>query len=331
MRTQNEKLTEELRKIDPLASGHPADTHLPDEGLLRRILATDLREQAPQKVSRRRILAPAAVAVMATLALLVALRGGTGGGENPLEPLTRVALAAASQAPSAKVSTLFSKTRFISMDTTVAGGESWSVFSSKLREEWRSESGPGRLREVAAAPQFVGPGDRAAWEAAGSPNFLTVDSEQTTERALPPASEVTEKEDLSSLPAEPEALFAELSQRTAQVDNSASPPVRTLLLIAELLQDPAATPSLRGALYRAAEEIPGIEYFGSTEDKLGRPGVAIGLESDYSGGRTRYELIFDPRSSEVLATASIGLAPVQFADVSPPFTLQTTLFLESRP
>jgi hypothetical protein len=142
---------------------------------------------------------------------------------------------------------------------------------------------------------------------------------------------VGDEEDLSGLPVQPEALFAELNQRTAQLDNSASPQVRTLLLIAELLQDPAATPRLRGALYCAAEEIPGIKYFGQTEDQIGRPGVAIGLESDYSGGRTRYELIFDPRTSEVLATASIGLAPVQFADVSPPFTLQTTIFLESSP
>jgi hypothetical protein len=226
----------------------------------------------------------------------------------------------------------FSKVRFSSIDTAIAGGESWSVYRTELREEWRSESEPGRLRIVNSSPRFVGPGDRAAWEAAGSPNFLADEGGEAVERTLPPESEAgDEGTGVSGLPTDPDALYGELSQRAKETDNSAPPQVRTLLLIGENLQNPAASPELRAALYRTAEKIPGIQYFGATEDEAGRSGVAIGMESSYSGGPTRYELIWDPDTSEVLATTAIVLEPVEFADAAPPFPLETTLFVESRP
>jgi hypothetical protein len=173
----------------------------------------------------------------------------------------------------------------------------------------------------------VGPGDQAAWEAAGRPNFLSGDTDEIVERTLPPDAEAG----VSTLPTDPDSLLEVLNRRASQIDNAAPPQVRTLLLIGELLQDPAATPDLRAALYRAAEGIPEIQYFGETEDELERPGMAIGMESSYSGGPTRYELIIDPGTSEVLATAAIALEAAQFVDASPPYMLETTLFLESRP
>jgi hypothetical protein len=178
----------------------------------------------------------------------------------------------------------------------------------------------------------VGPGDKAAWEAAGSPHFLADDSGEDVEHTLPPESEAGDKDaGVAGLPTDPDALYEELSRRAREIDNSAPPEVRTLLLIGESLQNPAASPDLRAALYRAAEKIPGIQYFGATEDEAGRSGVAIGMESSYSGGPTRYELIWDPDTSEVLATTAIVLEPVEFADAAPPFPLETTLFVESRP
>jgi hypothetical protein len=149
---------------------------------------------------------------------------------------------------------------------------------------------------------------------------------------LPPESAPGgEDSGISDLPFEPNALYEELNRRAQETDNSAPPPVRPLLLIGELLQDPAAGPELRAALFHAAEKIPGIQYFGATEDEAGRRGAAIGMESDYAGSPARYELIFDPDTSDVLATSALALEPVQFADASPPFPLATTLFLESSP
>jgi hypothetical protein len=338
MKPKNERLMRELRRIDPLVTGEIDEgegERSDEDAVLRKILASDPNEgEQHATVGRRRrsrsrwVLAPVAAGVALSLVAAVALIGGGGEGNSSLGPLNEVAAAAASQAPTPDAAMRYSKVRFSSIDTSIAGGESWSVYKSELREEWRSESEPGRLRVVSPPPHFVGPGDKAAWEAAGSPNFLAGDSGETVERTLPSGSEGTA---LAGLPADPDALYEELSQRAQEGASSASPQVRTLLLIAELLQDPAASPDLRAALYRAAEKIPGIQYFGATKDEAGRPGVAIGMESDYSGGPARYELIWDPETSDVLATTAIVLEPVQFADASPPFPLVTTLFLESRP
>ena len=342
MKSKNEILMRELQKIDPVTSGKSAGiaTEDPDDAaLLRRILATNPNQGAEPgpDTSRRRlrpgwVLAPIAAGVALSLVAAVALLGGGGEGGGSLGSLNEVAAAAASQVPPPDSAVRYSKVRFSSIDTAIAGGESWSVYRSELREEWRSESEPGRLRVVSPPPQFVGPGDKAAWEAAGRPEFLSGDSDEVVERTLPPESEAGGLDtDVSGLPLDPDLLLEELSQRADQVDNSAPPQVRTLLLIGELLQNPAASPDLRAALYRAAEGIPGIREFGETVDQLGRSGVAIGMESDYSGGPTRYELIFDPQSSEVLATTALSLSQVQFADAPPPFPIETTLFLDLRP
>src|SRR5215218_3031172 len=340
MKSKNEMLMRELRTIDPSTSGKAAEIareHPGGDALLQRILATDPDQGAePRPPAHRRhfpprwVLAPVAAGAVLLIAG-VALLGGGSEGSGSLGPLNEVAAAAASQAPPSASAVRYSKVRFSSIDTAIAGGESWSVYRSELREEWRSESEAGRLRVVSPLPQFVGPGDKAAWEAAGRPNFLAGDSDEVVERTLPPESEADNEVDVSSLSTDPDNLLADLSQRANQTDNSAPPEVRTLLLIGELLQNPAATPDLRAGLYRAAEKIPGIQYFGETQDQLGRSGMAIGMESSYSGGPARYELIWDPETSEVLATAAIALEPVEFADASPPFPLVSTLFIESRP
>jgi hypothetical protein len=341
MKSKDEMLMRELRKLDPAASQELVEDRgdpCVDDALLQRILATDPSEGRDRGIAPRRgwlrsrwILAPVAAGTVGVVAAVL-LVGGGGDGRGPIGPLSEVAAAAASQ-PSPPASTIgFSKVRFSSIDTAIAGGESWSVYSTEVREEWRSEFEPGRLRVVSSPPRFVGPGDKAAWEAAGSPNFLADHSGNTVERTLPPESEAgDEGTGVSGLPTDPDALYEELSQRAKETDNSAPPAVRTLLLIGEYLQNPAASSDLRASLYRAAERIPGIQYFGATEDEAGRSGVAIGMESSYSGGPTRYELIWDPDTSEVLATTALVLEPVVFADARPPFPLTTTLFLESRP
>lgn len=343
MKAKNENLMRELRKIDPLVSDRAAingtDPRLPDQALLAGILATDPEQgrepTLPARNQRRLRFRPVLVPTVAVAALLlivvVALLGGSGGtGNGVLGPLNEVAEVAASQDPPPKSIVSYSKVRFNSLDTAIAGGEAWSFYRSELREEWRSESEPGRLRVTSFPPQFVGPGDKAAWEAAGRPSFLPDSSDGTDERTLPPASEVGGDADVSRLPLDPGALLDEVNRRASRIDSPAPPQARALLLIAELLQNPAASPDLRTSLYRAAEMVPGVQAFGETQDQIGRSGIAIGVESSFSGERTRYELIFDPDTSEVMATAAIGLEHPEFADVAPPYLLETTLFLASR-
>ena len=101
-------------------------------------------------------------------------------------------------------------------------------------------------------------------------------------------------------------------------------------MIGEVLRDPAAAPELRAALYEAATKISGIEYLGEAADPIGRHGAAVGVTSTYSGGRTLYSLIYDPQTSEVLATETTALEPVSFADAEAPLVTSATIYLSSR-
>lgn len=105
-------------------------------------------------------------------------------------------------------------------------------------------------------------------------------------------------------------------------------PVKTLTLVAELLNNPLATPELRAALYEAEGRMPGIEYLGEATDAIGRRGVAVGVESANSGALTLYSLIFDPKTSQVLAYEQKPreTAPASPGEIDPP---SAKLFIES--
>ena len=89
----------------------------------------------------------------------------------------------------------------------------------------------------------------------------------------------------------------------------------TLELIAEELRDPGASPRLRRALYEAAKLIPGVEYLGEVTDPAGRRGVAVGIAGSHSGDPVRYSMIFDPETSQVLATETTSRATLLRARV----------------
>ena len=199
MKSKNDTLIEQLRSIDP-ASTENLDQPLWDSSaseLLRTILATEpqQREQrhparldrSRQKLTRKRVLAPLAVAAVTALALAIGLPGGVGGNHDAAAALNNVADAAAAQSPpTADAPYLYLKTRSTSVNTAIARGRSWSVYHSETREEWTAKNGSGRLRVVEDPSRFVGPADRAAWEAAGSLNFLPSGFEgHTVDRSVP--------------------------------------------------------------------------------------------------------------------------------------------------
>jgi hypothetical protein len=44
-----------------------------------------------------------------------------------------------------------------------------------------------------------------------------------------------------------------------------------------------------------------VELIGAARDPLGRPATAVALDFDYTGRPERYELFFDPETSQPLA------------------------------
>jgi len=272
------------------------------------------------------VLAPLTAAAAVALVMAVGLPSGGGGDGGTVGALDNVAAAAAAEPPVGDLPYLFLKTRSLTVNTTIADGEAWSVFDTELREEWVSPDGSGHVRTESQPPAFVGPGDRAAWEAAGSPNFLSNGfAGSSSEKEIPTGG----FEDASDLPTDPVPLAQQLRHEAEESNSSAPLAARMLELIAEDLRNPAVTPEQRAALYEAAQEIPGIEYLGETSDPTGRPGVAVGIHSSYSGGPTTYSLVYDPASTEVLAYEVRTQDPAAYADSEGPLLTSATVYLAS--
>lgn len=322
----------EIRELD-LSTG--------EEDLLLAIVAEPRSQAAPSRppvrIGRRPALVAAAVVLLALTALVVGLPGG--GDDEPrggLAVLDRVAAAAAEQpAPGAALPYGYLKTRGTYVDTSFYGGEAWSNYHSEVAETWVAPDGSGRRRTASFVPGFVSPADREAWERAGKPQFLAHGwGRHVGYESFGPGSFAANDAygaDLSDLPTDPEELSQWLLDRTATSSNGFPLSVRTLTLVAELLQNPFAPPDLRASLYEAEALVPGIENLGPARDLLGREGIAVGARSANSGAPTVYSLIVDPDTGAVLATEEKQLrAPSALPELDEPLVVSSTAYLESR-
>jgi hypothetical protein len=343
-------MDEALRAADPLADGDEDLASASADELLASIVASDPRNGVPPdargthllaaKVRRRRYLV-AVPLIAALLAILVAgLPGGREDGQSTLPVLARVAQAAAAQAPiDDDLPYLYLKTRSTGISTAVAGGRGWSYYAETTRELWIARDGSGRVHIVEDPRRWLGAADREGWEASGTPppfsqgrgrDVIEEDASAGRFRNFLPGGTA-----LSELPTDATDLAAWLEQRVqdpkagAGAGNGFSVAVRSLAYVAEILSNPFAPPELRAALYEAEGQIPGIEYLGAVTDELGRRGVAVGAESANSGAPTIYSLVFDPKTSQVLATQEEILeAPAALSDEGYPRT-ESVLYLES--
>jgi hypothetical protein len=180
-------------------------------------------------------------------------------------------------------------------------------------EEWLNTEGAGRFRQVTGTPRFFTAQERSAWEAAGSPA---------------PGEPVLEDEhgpwkgfrfpDTSSLPTEPEALRQAVEANDIEVKgfNLMDPKATSLdekatieELINILFEGNPMRPALRAAIFNALAELPGIKLDTDATDFLGRHGDSIRFGDDERGSAT--EFIFDPGTSDVLASRDILVAPSQ--------------------
>jgi hypothetical protein len=318
------------------------DLRAGEEQLLAAIVAEPRPEPPRPRVPghvRRRPTVVVIAAVLLALALVIGLPGGGDDGTQAgLAVLDRAAAAAAEQpTPDAALPYGYLKTRGTYVDTTSSGGEAWSNYRSEVAETWAAPDGSGRRRTVAFVPGFVSPADREAWNRAGKPPFLAHGwgRHVGTESFGPGTFAASDSfgADLSTLPTDPEELSGWLIDRVgdpAGGGNGFPLAVKTLTLVAELLQNPFAPPDLRAALYEAEARVPGIEDLGPARDELGREGIAVGARSGNSGAPTIYSLIVEPGSSEVLATEEKWLrAPSALPELAEPLVVSSTVYLES--
>lgn len=338
MTDRNDNLNRELRRLDPVEQGElEAAAESPvARAMLERIVATEEEPATAPPPARRRLRRPAlaaagAAAIAAAAAVLIfgLTAGGDGGSEHGLAAaLDRVAATAASRSQATGAPYTYLKTREVSVDANAADRRSWEVRQSTVREEWVTDDGAGRLRIVDEPARFVGSGDRAEWEGAGEPTALALAFTRRTEDRFLDAGML--RGNPEDLPADPTMLAARLRTK-AEVERGDLPvAAATLQLIAEDLRDPGASPAFRKSLYEAAERIPGILYLGAKADPAGRRGLAVGVPVEVRGVPAVYSMIFDPSTSEVLATAMTTRAPAGTDGGRGPRLLRARVYLQSR-
>jgi hypothetical protein len=184
--------------------------------------------------------------------------------------------------------------------------QTYSVFASFTRQVWAASDGSGRLSQRYTGATFVSLTDQAAWSTMGSPEahglpavLKDIDSTEGPGQLAP---------SLGSLPTDPKALLADI--QAGKVDAGGAPPgdAGAFQVIGDLLQRANASPALRSALYQAAAAIPGVELIGTAHDAVGRTGTAVAFSSQGDLD----ELIFDPKSSQLLGEATVVSDPAAY-------------------
>jgi hypothetical protein len=255
--------------------------------------ASPARRPLALRLPRRRLLAGGLGLAGAATAIVVAVLAGLGGGAvqpapaSAAETLRRVAVVA-ERAP----------------DVVLKPGQYWYVRSEQagagagdaafVREDWRSIDGSGRVVQRGAEPVDVtihGDDPKARGELYGGfPEPFTY-------------------EQLRALPVATDALYERLEQLAERWAGEHGAHValesRMFAIVGSWLRAaPPAPAKLRAALYRVAAQIPGVELMGERPDASGRPGVAVALTEEGS----RRELVFDPRTTELIAERSVRVS-----------------------
>jgi hypothetical protein len=192
---------------------------------------------------------------------------------------------------------LYTKTEDRQTWTYVPGnGRAHFLFSETLViESWTSEDGSGRTVTRPQGVSFPRPQDRDAWIQAGRPELA---SPQQDRRDAVGDNYVL---DLSQVPTDPDELRAAIERREILGGDNAD--WVSFQIIGELLHLSYRSPEHRAALYEVAANFPGVDYRGHQTDPLGRRGVSV----SYEGGGHSQELIFDPKTAELLATRWVML------------------------
>lgn len=184
----------------------------------------------------------------------------------------------------------------------VPGGRTYDVLVRTAREIWVGPDGSGRIRQVSEPAGFPTPGDRSAWEAAGSPSLSRLFAVETYDKtygpgglAAPLDTDGLNRAQLLGMENDPSSLASAIHAIAARNANPLG--WEMLTIVADLLSESAAPPQLRASLYQVAATIPGVQLVGTVRDPAGRRGIAVAAEGD----GLPLELIFDPTTSALLA------------------------------
>lgn len=219
--------------------------------------------------------------------------------------------------------------------TAVTGGtmhyrNSYNALVPTKVESWIGDEGNGRYRETLGDLRFWNPTEKERWKRAGSPLPPPFNPEYRRRYPVPfrdaleANSHVLDMKnrgygdtfhfpDTSKLPTDPQALRRAVEANAIEVGgfNLIDPQAKRLDAeqtkeeLINVLFEGEPTPQLQAAIFNALAELPGIKVVPAT-DSLGRHGDAIKFRPKEG---TRWEYIFDPRTSDVLASRAVLVHP----------------------
>lgn len=184
------------------------------------------------------------------------------------------------------------------------------------RQVWMGLDKRGLVKQRFVAVRFLSPAARRQWVRAGRPPA----SSAPLNIPLPADPFDPPYKQLLALPTNVDALYKVIEHRAGKGTPSGQRGTvwqrhEMLIVIGDLLREQPVPAGVRAALYRVAARIPGIEVAGLTHDAIGRPALAITLNDTFDG--LRNELLFDPRTANLLAEASVVVKPPPAYHVKP--------------
>lgn len=194
------------------------------------------------------------------------------------------------------------------LDTRVAGASSSSTVTATETESWTAADGSGREVTRRAG------GDRSHVSATTQGPVM----DQLDLRA-------NEDEPLIPLSTNPSVLAQQLDTGHPRRIG----PVERFVAFTDLANQQPIPAHVESAILRLLARSPGLIDSGVVTDRAGRPGVAVSLDSSYSGVLTRYTLILDPRTGGLLGEEETLIGNPRKLDVRSPAVLSYTVFLAS--
>jgi hypothetical protein len=204
-------------------------------------------------------------------------------------------------------------------------------FRPVTRETWVAPDGSGRHHEIDGHLQFATAADAAYFynTLRNQPDILNGHSSDST---VDPGG--SPYQDLSNYPTDPAKLKQRLERRTpGTLESAPRGNADTFVIIGDLLRYTYAPPAVRSALYKVASQLPGVQLIGPTHDQLGRPGIGVAYGLPQPQGRASKnlsnELIFDPKTSTLLATQWVVVHKFNGAPFPPGTVINSTAYVAS--
>jgi hypothetical protein len=259
-------------------------------------------------------------AVLAATPVLLSFRTG-GAIVTASQELLKVAASAGRQPDTTGTGRYqYVKTQGWYLNTAVSDKAARSAVVPETRQLWTAPDGSGRLITQPGKPYFPSARSRRAWEENGGPAAVPAPSDET----LGPGG--------SHLMWQPDSLSGDPVRLREQLDvghPAELGPAETLVAVGDLYLEQSVQPAVRAAILRIIAGLPGLRYDGTTTDRAGRSGIGVSIDSDLSGLPTRYVMIFDPLTGQLLDSEEILTTTAGKLDVPIPSVVAYTVYLSS--